>query len=49
MSCNGDCYQGRWCDCKDESYNNGIDETKYAYVWGCALVFVVGILAWLVK
>lgn len=20
--CNGDCYQGRWCDCADEKYDS---------------------------
>lgn len=48
MSCNGDCYQGRWCDCKDVVMKD-VDERMYAYTISFVFCMLVGVLAWLVQ
>jgi len=48
MSCNGKCYQGRWCDCKDEVMQE-VDERMYAYAISFVICLFVGVIACLIR
>lgn len=47
--CNGECYQGRWCNCKDENYDDEMyrkDLIFSAFVSTAiaAVIFIAGYL-----
>ncbi len=42
MGCNGDCYQGRWCSCKDTVTD--ADERYYAYVVAVFVTLVITVV-----
>ncbi len=47
MGCNGDCYQGRWCDCVPDTSDNQAAR-RAAYTQSALIVTLIGLIAWMI-